>query len=394
VGAREQRRAAETALAMVDLAIDPALRVEQLTVGDQQLVAIAKALSQDARLLILDEPTAALTGYEADRLMRLLRDFRDRGIGILYISHRLAEIAALADRVTVLKDGALQVTLPIEEAPEDVLVRHMIGRDLGELFPAWVAPRERVVMEVRGATALDGTFRDVSFDLHAGEILGVAGLEGSGKEDLADALAGGRPLGGGTIAVQGKPLRSGSVGRALRAGVGYIPPDRRHQALFPNLSVVESITLSSLKSFTKLGLIQPSAQRRAAGELASRVGVRGDVAGSAFSLSGGNQQKTVLARVLCRQTQVLVLAEPTAGVDVGAKAEIYRILAELAGAGTAIVVVSSEMTELLGCCHRIMVLRNGELSAELAGEGATEESLLLAQLPISPPSVPHKEIPA
>jgi rhamnose transport system ATP-binding protein len=392
VGRRAQRRVAEEALALVDLDIDPDAPIDRLSVGDQQLVAIAKALRQDARLLILDEPTAALTGYEADRLTRLLRGFGDRGIAILYISHRLAEVTALADRVTVLKDGVVQATLPVAEAPVPVMMRHMIGRELGDLFPPRSKPGGAVVMQVHEATAADGGFRDVSFELRAGEILGIAGLEGSGKEDLADALGGGRSLAAGSISVHGKPVRPGSVGRMLRAGVAYIPPDRRHQALFGNLSVTESITLASLGDYIHFGLIRPGRERASATDLSSRVGIRGDIAGSAFGLSGGNQQKAVLARALCCQPDVLVLAEPTAGVDVGAKAEIYRILAGLAQKGAAMVIVSSEMTELLGCCHRILVLRDGAVSAELAGEVATEEDVLRAQLPVSSGSSLTKEI--
>lgn len=244
-------------------------------------------------------------------------------------------------------------------------------------------PQERTVLKADAVSSSTGSFADVSFELRAGEILGIAGLEGSGKEDLADALAGGSALSSGTLTVEGRSLRSGSVGRAQNAGLGYVPPDRKHQALFENLLVSEGITMAALGRYTKFGLIRKRAARTSARELADQVRVHGEIDGPPSGLSGGNQQKTVLARILCREASVLVLAEPTAGVDVGAKAEIYRILAGLASDGVAILMVSSEMSELLGCCHRIMVMREGEVSAEFDAQQATEEAILVAQLPVS-----------
>jgi ABC-type sugar transport system ATPase subunit len=378
---RELDRAVGEFLAQVGLSVSPRLPTRRLRPAAQQLVAIAKALSVQARLLILDEPTAALTAEEAENLFGLIVRLRDHGLALLYITHRLKEVERLADRVTVLKDGQLVRTMSAEDANEETIVRLMVGRDIDRLFPQLPATTDQVMLEAESLEAGD-ELQGLSLKVHAGEIVGVAGLEGSGKSTLASVLSGALQPTHGRVSVAGSQLRGKSVREALTHGVGYIPPDRRALGVVRTFNVRESITLASLKRCCRAGLISLRRERRAAEEAREKLQIRTpSVDAPIRSLSGGNQQKVILARALAAGSRVLICDEPTAGVDVGARTEIYSILAELATRGAGIVVVSSDMLELLGLCHRIVVLTEGKVVAEFAHGAVSEEELVRAQLP-------------
>lgn len=380
VQSRRADSVARSFLAQVRLSVDPRRRTATLPPALQQLVAIAKALSLDARLLILDEPTAALTGDEAENLFSLIAGLREQGLAILYITHRLREVERLADTVTVLKDGRLVRTMAAAGASESVIVPLMVGREIDRLFPSLPEPREEVVLE--GDLELPGEFRNVSLAVRAGEIVGIAGLEGSGKSALARVLAGADARSRGWVKVRGKPVTARSVGEALKHGLGYIPPDRRAQAIIRTFSVRASITLAGLRRFSWFGFVKSRRERRGAQAVRERLDIKTrSLEAPIWTLSGGNQQKVVLGRVLAAGSDVLVCDEPTAGVDVGARAEIYVLLAELARQGAAVVVVSSDVLELMGLCHRILVLREGRLIAEFGHGSVSEEELVRAQLP-------------
>jgi ribose transport system ATP-binding protein len=389
-----QKRRMETVarefLDLVRLPVNPRRRTSTLRPAEQQLVAIAKALSLDARLLILDEPTAALTSDEAENLFSLIGDLRERGHGILYITHRLKEVERLADVVTILKDGHVVRTMAADGVSESVIVPLMVGRQIDRLFPPLSEPRDEVVLEAKDLR-LHGEFREVSLAVKAGEIVGVAGLEGSGKSALARVLAGAEVASNGSVEVRGRPLTTGGVGAALALGLGYVPPDRRAQAIIRTFSVRASITLTGLRQYSWFGLVQTRKERRSASDICHRLGIRTrSVEAPIWTLSGGNQQKVVLGRALAAGSDVLVCDEPTAGIDVGARAEIYALLAQLAAEGTGIIVVSSDVLELMGLCHRILVVREGRVVAEFGHDSTNEEELVRAQLPRHEEVMPGK----
>ncbi len=369
-------------LEAVGLEVRPDARVSGLSVAEQQLVAIAKALSLRARVLILDEPTAALNGTEVEHLIGLVTSLRARGLAIVYITHRLAEVAQIADTVTVLKDGRLVTTRPAAGLTEDEIVPLMVGRQVEHLYPERPQPGDEVVLAADDLRTADGRVSVERFAVRAGEIVGIAGLEGSGRGALARMLAGVEPGAAGTLTLYGQPLGRPTPGRALRRGLGYVPPDRRRQGIIPAFSVGRSITLASLWSLTRASVIRPRAERERARRFIDRFAIKAAGASAPIrTLSGGNQQKVVLSRVLCAGTRVLVCDEPTAGVDIGARGEIYHALSGLAADGYGVVVSSSDMLELLGLCHRIVVMREGRSALEIPAEGASEEVLMRAQLP-------------
>jgi ABC-type sugar transport system ATPase subunit len=380
----QKRRADAVArefLALVRLTVDPRRRTSALRPAEQQLVTVAKALSLDARLLILDEPTAALTSDEAENLFSLIAQLRARGLAILYITHRLKEVERLADVVTVLKDGRLVRTMAAAGVSESVIVPLMVGREIDRLFPTLPEPGDEVVLEAQDLE-LPGEFREVSLAVRAGEIVGIAGLEGSGKSALARVLAGAEGASLGSVKVRGKPLTTGGVGEALAHGLGYVPPDRRVQATIRTFSVRASITLTGLRQYSWLGFVKTRKERHGAQEICQRLDIKTrSVEAPIWTLSGGNQQKVVLGRVLAAGSDVLVCDEPTAGIDVGARAEIYALLAQLAAQGTGIVIVSSDVVELMGLCHRILVVREGRVVAEFGHGSTSEEELVGVQLP-------------
>ncbi|HCW19074.1 sugar ABC transporter ATP-binding protein [Achromobacter sp.] len=370
---------AARALARLGQQIDPGLRVDDLGISSQQLVEIAKALTLDCKVLILDEPTAALTEVESAALFRVLHDLKAQGIGIIYISHRMAEIFQHCDRVTVLRDGRDVLCAPLSGLTPDALVRSMVGRDLGCYYPPKQAMGEDAtpLLEVDGIA--DGLcVHGVSFTLKRGEILGISGLMGAGRSELAETLCGLRRARRGEVRLRGKPLRIRRYGDALRHGIAYLSEDRKAAGLFLELPIEQNISSMALARISsRFGLLRRRAERRLATELGARLKLKSNgVAIDAASLSGGNQQKVAIAKLLATHPAVLLMDEPTRGVDVGAKSEIHHILRDLASQGVGVIVISSELPEIIGLCDRALVIRDGRLAGELAASELTEERLL------------------
>lgn len=367
--------------------IDPRARISSLRIGDQQMVEIAKALAQDAAIVIMDEPTSALSESEVARLFRVIGDLKSAGTTVIYISHKMNEVFTLADRVTVLRDGRFVATARRTEIGPEQVVRWMVGREIRE-----VEPRRRPesggppLLELRNLS-LESTpesgrprLRSISFALERGEILGVAGLLGAGRTELLEALFGASDSApAGEILVEGKPIRHRAPYRAIRDRLALVTEDRKSLGLFSQMSVGQNISLIELTRLAKLGLVSPGAERAAIGRSISSLAIK--TAGPrapVMSLSGGNQQKCILARWLLTRPKVLLLDEPTRGIDVGAKAEIYALMRKLADDGLGILMTSSELPELLAVCDRILVLCEGRLTADLLRREATEEAIMHA----------------
>ncbi len=356
--------------------LGPWIRAGDLGPSQRQLMEIMRALRGGLRVLALDEPTSSLTEEEAQRLFRVVRRLRDDdGVGVVYISHRMREVRDLADRVAVLRDGRLVAERPTAEFPEAEIIQAMVGRPIADFYERGARRRGEAALSVRGLTT--ERVSDVSFDVHAGEVVGLAGLVGAGRSELAEAIFGHDRMLAGSVAVRGRPIRLKSPADAIAAGIGFAPEDRKSQALLLMRSVKDNISLAVPDLISRFDFVDPGAERRIAAEFADRLRIRTPSLDTAVSnLSGGNQQKVVLARWLARHPKVLILDEPTKGIDVGAKAEIYRLIAELAGEGIALLVISSEMPELLGMADRILVMAGGRLVAELGREAANEERIL------------------
>lgn len=375
------RASAKGWLDAIQADIDPDAVAGRLSVAGKQLVAIAKALSNESRVLIFDEPTAALGDAETDHLLSQIGALRSRGIAIVYISHRIAEVKRLADRISVLKDGRLTHTgeNTLDEAD---IIRLMIGREPDALFPTLQPPQPQVVLEASGMTSADGLIDVPAFEVRRGEVVGIAGLEGSGRGTLARLLGGVERAKSGTLAVNGRMINRPTPSTSVAAGISFVPPDRRRQAVIDQFSVARTMTQSSIRRFATVGVLRLRAEFSRARDTAQQMGVKSpDIRQSILTLSGGNQQKAILARALVAESDVLVCDEPTAGVDVGARADIYGRFAELASDGLGIVLSSSDMVELIGMCHRIVVIREGRISEVMPASEATEERLMAAQLP-------------
>jgi ribose transport system ATP-binding protein len=356
-------------------AIPVRAKVGKLRPAAQQIVSIARALSGDIRLLIMDEPSAILDENETATLFDVVRRLTGEGVGVVYISHRLDEIRRIGDRVTVLADGRTAATgLPATTAT-DQLVELMVGRKVEQLYPERPAGTDQVLLEVRGAKRLPAV-RGVSLEVKGGEVVGLGGLVGSGRTELLRLVYGLDPLDEGEILLQGKRLRAGNPRAAIRNGLGLAPEDRKSQALVLDWSQMKNVTIADLDRFSRVLLDIRKERETAQKELRALKTVPDDPDRSVRLLSGGNQQKVVLARWLLHECRVLLLDEPTRGVDIATKAEIYRIIAELAAAGLGVLVVSSELEELAHICTRVLVMREGEIVAELAGDEATELALL------------------
>ncbi len=326
-------------------------------------------------MLALDEPTSSLTEDETGRLFRVVRRLRDDGVGVVYISHRMREVRELADRVAVLRDGRLVEERPTVGFPEAEIVQAMVGRPIADLFDRGTRRRGEAALSVRGLSTK--CVSDVSFDIHSGEVVGLAGLMGAGRSELAEAIFGHDRTLAGSVAVDGRPIRLRSPADAIAAGIGFAPEDRKSQALLLLRSVKDNISLTVPDRISRFGFVDLGAERLIAAALVDRLRIKTpslDV--SVSNLSGGNQQKVVLGRWLARRPKVLILDEPTRGIDVGAKAEIYRLVAELAAEGIALLVISSEMPELLGLADRILVMAGGRLVAQLNRDEANEERIL------------------
>ncbi|HET7836536.1 MAG TPA: sugar ABC transporter ATP-binding protein [Variovorax sp.] len=369
-------REAASALAAVGLDVDPRTKVRRLIVAEKQLVEIAKAVSRHARLLIMDEPTATLTPGETERLFKLIAQLRAEGVTIVYISHKLDEVEQVTDEVIVMRDGRFVTRAPTAEVTRQQMANLMVGRELADLYP----PRDVVVTATEPALrvrdfVVPGWARDANFDVRPGEILGFAGLVGAGRTELFEGVLGLRPA-SGSVEIDGHVRSFRNPRDAARHGLTYLSEDRKGKGLHVNLGLRQNLTLMALERYAQPWL-KPDAERAALAEAVKDYGIRtGDLDARASSLSGGNQQKLALAKVLQPQPKVVVLDEPTRGVDVGAKRDIYFLIQRLARQGLAVIVVSSELMELIGLCHRVAVMRAGKLVTTLDAEHLTEEELI------------------
>jgi len=372
-----RRARARVLLDKIGAAIDPETEVRRLTMPEQQLVEIARALGAEARILIMDEPTASLSDQEVDRLFRVIGELKSHGAGIVYISHRLDELPRVADRVTALRDGVLVGTRRMAEVSRGDLIRMMVGRELSALFPrSRVTPGE-VVLEVRGLGCRRVRVRDVSLSVSAGEILGLAGLVGAGRTELAGILFGLTPADSGEIRLRGRHVSIDSPAGAVNLGIAYLPEDRRRHGVILEMATGPNTTLATLRAISRFGFLDFQAERAIAVRFIDQLGIKTpSVDTPVGNLSGGNQQKVALARWLATTPAVLILDEPTQGVDIGAKAEIHRLMSELAAKGLAIVMISSELPEILAMSDRIAVMHGGTITGMLEGRAATQEMIL------------------
>ena len=377
VDRRAMHARARELLAKVGLDVDPSTRVSELGTSHQQLVEIAKALSMGARLLIMDEPTASLTEHETQRLLALVRQLRAAGVAIVYVSHRFGEVFAIADRITVMRDGATIRTLATAATTPGEVVALMVGRALAPSSGTAGASSSDVVLELRGVSRA-GAIADVSFDVHRGEILGMAGLVGAGRSETARAIFGAEPHDAGEIRLGGRPVRFNSPREALDAGVAMCAEDRKQLALFMDKAVRWNISIARLPAISPGGFLRGRRERALAQGFVDRLRVRtADLSTPVRQLSGGNQQKTVLARWLATEPKLLILDEPTHGVDVGAKAEIYALIRGLAAQGIAILLISSELPEVLDLSDRIVVMREGRVAGIVSRGDASEQSIMM-----------------
>ncbi|WP_066258353.1 sugar ABC transporter ATP-binding protein [Hydrogenophaga flava] len=370
-------RDAQVLFDRMNLALAPTTVVGDLTVARQQMVEIAKALSHRSRVLIMDEPTAALNNAEIEELFRIIRQLRSEGVGIVYISHKMDEIQRIADRITVMRDGTYVATVPATTPMAEVIAM-MVGRQLTQAekhIPDTSA--SEVLLDVRGLNR-GRAIRDVSFSVRRGEILGFAGLMGAGRTEVARAVFGADAIDSGEVRVRGEPIRLRSPQDAVRAGIGYLSEDRKHFGLATGMDVESNITLPSLRRWLKWGVFLNQPAIRAIGQqMVEKLRIKTpSLTQTARLLSGGNQQKVVIAKWLVQDCEVLIFDEPTRGIDVGAKSEIYKLLNELAAQGRAIIVISSELPEVLLLSHRIVVMCEGRITGEVPGDAATQESLM------------------
>jgi ABC-type sugar transport system ATPase subunit len=368
---------ARAMLAEIGSTLDPATLIGTLSTGQEQIVQIAAAVGTGARVIVMDEPTSSLSLGETQELYRLVRVLKARGITVIYVSHRLEEIFELCEAVTVLRDGRLVVTVAVSATTPGRIIQQMIGRELLVEAPAHLARSvggERLSVENLCSA---GRFAGVGFTVAAGEVVGLAGLVGAGRSDVARAILGLDPEATGRIAVKGLPLEMGSIDAALAAGLGLVPEDRKREGLVLTMNCRENASLAALPRITRLGWVRRGAERAMTRLYAGRLQVKAPTLEAVIaSLSGGNQQKIALAKWLARECDILIVDEPTRGIDVGAKAEIYKLLDELACEGKALLVISSELPELLGLCGRILVMRNGRLEGEVTRADFSEAALM------------------
>jgi rhamnose transport system ATP-binding protein len=358
--------------------IDPRRPALGLSIADQQIIEIAKAISLDARLLIMDEPTAALSGNEVERLFAVARSLRDEGRALVFISHRFDEVFALCDTVTVMRDGSYISTDKVAGTTEGQIVARMVGRDVGDLFPKTPAEIGDVVLDVQGLTTA-GEFHDVTFQVRSGEIVGLAGLVGAGRSEIARAVFGVDAYDDGSVTLLGKPVPPRDPRAAIRAGIAFVPEDRRHQGLVIQGSIGKNIASVIRGRLDKAGFLTVGAEYKAARPWAARLEVKTNALDmTAATMSGGNQQKVVIAKWLATSPKLLIIDEPTRGIDVGTKAEVHRLLSELAGQGLAILMISSELPEVLGMADRVLVVCEGRITADIPRDQATPENVMAA----------------
>lgn len=375
---KQQRQATIEILQKLNLAIKPDTLVADLTVAQQQMVEIAKAISVNARILIMDEPTAALTETEIESLFRVTRLLKEQGTGIVYISHRLEELALIADRATVMRDGQYISTVDYECVKISDLIAMMVGRDLGNIYPRRKALQQRIpVLEVNGLTR-KGVLNDINFTLYRGEILGFAGLMGAGRTELARAIFGADSIDSGTLKLNGKETVIKDISDAIQQGISYLTEDRKKEGLALNLSVERNIMLGNYPEYSdRFGNVDSRRCQQTSEEQVKALRIKTpNLEQAALNLSGGNQQKIIIARWVCKDTDILIFDEPTRGIDVGAKLEIYELMNRLVAKGKSIIMISSELPEVLGMCDRILVMRSGRITGELSAKEATQEKIM------------------
>ena len=375
---KQQRQAAIDILQKLNLNISPETLVADLTVAQQQMVEIAKAISVNAKILIMDEPTAALTETEIDSLFQVTRLLKEQGTGIVYISHRLEELALIADRATVMRDGQFIATVDYDAVKISDLIAMMVGRDLGNIYPRREPqPQRKPVLEVSGLTR-KGVLNNIDFTLYQGEILGFAGLMGAGRTELARAIFGADPIDGGTLKLNGKVTVIKDIPDAIQQGISYLTEDRKKEGLALGLSVERNIMLGNYPEYSdRYGNVDSKRCQKTSEEQVKALRIKTPhLEQAALNLSGGNQQKIIIARWVCKDTDILIFDEPTRGIDVGAKLEIYELMNRLVAKGKSIIMISSELPEVLGMCDRILVMRNGRITGELASDDATQEKIM------------------
>ncbi len=374
---RQMRARARAVMEMLHVHVDPDARINTLSVADKQMVEIAKAISRDARVLIMDEPTAVLSVAETQTLFEQIRRLTARGVAVIFISHKLDEIMELANRVTVLRDGQLIATVGTEALTPDSIAQMMVGRELSNLYPPKHEPDvdAPVVLAVRNLVAKG--VRDISFDLRKGEILGFAGLIGSGRTAVAEAVVGLTHRSGGDITLNGKPAHFARVAQSVDAGLAYMTKDRKGKGLLLNMGLRPNLTLLTLNKHLKFGFLDGSSEARALERAVRRFDIRArDAAVAVGRLSGGNQQKLMLGKTMESEPDIIIMDEPTRGIDVGTKQQIYHIIAALAAEGKSIILISSEMQEVIGLSHRVVVMREGRLAGVLEGAEITESEIM------------------
>lgn len=373
---QEIHKKAEDLLSTLGVTLAPRAKMKYLSVAEMQMVEIAKAISNDARIIIMDEPTSALSDKEVAALFRIIKDLKAKGVAIIYISHKMEEIAQIADTITVLRDGQYIATKPAAELDRNALITLMVGRQIDLLFPDAIGKKEEVLLSVRNLTQL-GKFTDVNFDLHAGEVLGLAGLMGAGRTEVARAIFGLDPLPKGEMYIKGQKVSIRSPQDAIQRGIGYVSEDRKALGCIPGMSVQHTLTLSSLNNYADRGFIVDRYERGAAELMVSELHIKSaGIEQGVMQLSGGNQQKVMIGKVLLAQPDIVILDEPTRGIDIGAKHEIYRLIRQLTKKGIAVLLISSELPEILGLCDRVLVLSQGSQTAVLSKEEATQERIM------------------
>ncbi|MFP3324005.1 sugar ABC transporter ATP-binding protein [Planococcus sp. SIMBA_160] len=373
---KEMERKTKKILGDLGLDMDPSLPASTLSVGQQQLVEIGKALSMEAEMIIMDEPTAALTDREIETLFVTIRELQKRGVSFVYISHRMEEIFSLCDRITILRDGEFVGERKISDTSFEEIVQLMVGRELGDRFPERSSAIGDVKLSVKGLSR-KACFEDISFDIHKGEIVSIAGLMGAGRTEVAQSLFGYKKADSGTVELDGKPVKIDNPQKAKELGIGYVTEDRKTEGLIVDFTVEENISMANFETISKKGLLSKDKERSLYDRMVKRLGIRtSGPEQAAKSLSGGNQQKVVIAKWLGIEPDVLILDEPTRGVDVGAKKEIYSIINELAAKGVAILMISSELPEVIGMADRVLVMHEGKLTADVPKQEMTQETIM------------------
>jgi rhamnose transport system ATP-binding protein len=378
---RARKRRAKELLARVGARIDPDIEAGELTMPEQQLVEIARALGANAKVLIMDEPTASLSEEDTQNLFAVIRQLRGEGVGIIYISHRLEELPLIADRVTVLRDGQTIDTRNMSEVDRQQLIQLMVGRELSTVFPKQSVMAGDVVLELRQVGCSLSGIHDVDLSVRAGEIVGLAGLVGGGRTELARTIFGLTPADRGEIRLRGKPVHIANVAQAIESGIAYVPEDRRRHGVILDLAISANITLASLDRFSRAGAIDFSIEKEVAADYTRRLGIKTPaIFAPVATLSGGNQQKVALSRWLVTEPSVLILDEPTQGIDVGAKSEVHALMTELASKGVAILMISSELPEILAMSDRVAVMYGGTIVGTLDRSESSQEKILALAL--------------